>query len=66
MPPLNYRNLLQNRCPKCNKNLWFDENEEMLLCSIRCGFMIHKAKMESICIGMVGKKIENSTLFDEL
>lgn len=66
MPPLNYRNLLQNKCPKCKKELWFDKSEEMIMCTLRCGFMIHQKKMESICVDMTLQRVGNSDLLDEV
>lgn len=66
MQPINYRNLLSNRCPKCNKYLWFDGSEDMLICTYKCGFMIDKVKMESICVDMTVKKVESYGFFDEV
>jgi len=57
MQPLEYRNLLLNKCPKCRKTLWFNKSEEMIMCTLRCGFMIHKVKMEAICVDIISKRI---------
>lgn len=64
MELLNYKNLLKNRCPKCNKALWFDKNEDMLICTYKCGFMIHKDKMEKICVDKTIKGLEYKGLLD--
>lgn len=64
MPPINYRNLLANKCPKCKKELWFDKSEEMIMCTYKCGFMIHKDKMESICVSMTLNGLANSAFLD--
>ncbi len=58
---MNWNNLLKNRCPKCKKELWFDKDEEMLICTITCGFMIHKDKMAKICVEIQGKKLSTVT-----
>jgi hypothetical protein len=64
MQTLNYNNLLRNRCPKCNKILWFDKTEEMVMCTLRCGFMIHKDKMEKICVNKTIKTLDYKGLLD--
>lgn len=53
---MNWKNLLENRCPKCRKYLEWYPNEEMMMCTLRCGFMIEKGKMERICVDItIGK-----------
>jgi len=48
MKKLNWNNLKYSKCPKCSKYLEFYENEEFLLCSIECGFMIDRNKMQDL------------------
>ena len=53
---MNWNNLLKNRCPKCKLILWFDKDEEMIICpNISCGFMIKQKRMEMICIDLVNE-----------
>lgn len=59
---MNWHNLLKNRCPKCKKELWFDKDEEMICCTISCGFMIAQEKMSIICSGIVTKRIDSESL----
>lgn len=48
-----WKRLLKNRCPTCNKELWFDENERMIMChNLRCGFMVDQDKMNKICLSI--------------
>ena len=63
MKPLNWKKLLNNKCPKCSKGLDFssDQNIEseqpMIMCTIECGFMISHQKMAEVCSMVVAKKI---------
>jgi hypothetical protein len=54
-----WSNLLKNRCPKCNRNLWYDGSEPMIICpSYTCGFMIDQAKMQQFTMELAGRKLE--------
>lgn len=56
---LNWKNLLKNKCPKCNKNLWFDESEPFIICpSYLCGFMIDSAKMQAMTMELTSRKLD--------
>lgn len=46
----NLDKLKLNRCPKCGKYLDFTSDPEMLLCTIKCRFMISHKEMASICM----------------
>jgi len=52
----NWNNLLKNKCPKCRKNLDFESDKDMMMCTIRCGFMISSIKMNEICAKIYLKK----------
>lgn len=56
---LNWSALLRNRCPKCNKNLWFDKDEPYVMCnSLICGFMIDQSRMQEITMKLTNRKLE--------
>lgn len=67
MQKLAWKNLLQNKCPKCGLLLQFFPLEEMLMCSITCGFMIRDDKMKSMIVKMGGERLEKRTrkVFDD-
>lgn len=51
---LNWKNLLDNKCPNCKKDLQFFPSEEMMMCTILCGFTIRKEKMQAMVAKMNG------------
>lgn len=58
MQKLVWKNLLQSKCPKCGKALQFFPLEEMLMCSITCGFMIREEKMKQMVGKMLGSRMD--------
>lgn len=58
MQKLVWKNLLQSKCPKCRASLQFFPLEEMLMCTISCGFMIREEKMKSMVTKMLGTTME--------
>lgn len=55
---MKWNNLLDSKCPKCRKRLWFDENESMIMCNFECGFMIEQKRMQEIVAKLVSRKLE--------
>lgn len=66
MKPLNWNNLKRNKCPRCNKLLDFQSDQNigsevpMLLCTLACGFMISYSKFSEFCMAKSLHKIEQS------
>ena len=56
---MNWKSLLNNRCPKCNKELDHQSDFEYMLCDISCGFQISVQRMKEICGDQVKYRIEN-------
>lgn len=52
-----WKRLLNNKCPKCNKELDFQSDDEMMMCTFSCGFMVTPTKMNDICGKLCLKKI---------
>lgn len=67
MQKLKWKNLLDNKCPKCGDKLQFFPGEEMMMCSIICGFMMRQEKMQSMVVKMAGGKFTTkpSGLFED-
>lgn len=52
-----WQNLRYNKCPKCNGGLKFNDNEEMLYCSVLvCGFQISQYRFERL-LGQMNEKV---------
>lgn len=50
---MRWPNLTKNNCPKCNKPLGFNTNDEMLFCNdLNCGFQISQYRFETLCTQM--------------
>jgi len=50
---LKWQYLLKNKCPRCMQDLDFKSDESMMMCTIKCGFMITPQKMNEMCAILV-------------
>lgn len=56
---MKWNNLLKNKCPKCNRNLWYDKDEPFIICpSYECGFMVDQGRMAEIVAKLVTRRLE--------
>ncbi len=57
--PLKWRNLKENKCPKCDEDLApvYDESTDMFVS--KCGFKITQTKFLSITRNMITQELED-------
>lgn len=55
---MEWSKLLSNKCPKCNKELDYISDKDMMMCTISCGFMITTLRMKEICSSKSSYRIE--------
>lgn len=53
-----WQNLLKNKCPKCGKELDYESDRDIMMCTISCGFMITARKMQAICLEQSAQKLK--------